>query len=163
MFKDDVHKFISKEIYGRVAALQAQITKDKDSSKSRNSLGVLYARYDLMTEAEAEFQKVIKQKEYLPALLNEGNLLYQKGSYDDALTFYQRAYKLDQKNSRTLLAIARAEHELEDYGQTKKMYDALKKADPDLAQQFAYLDLKGEESTRAAEIGNVKEVVLWED
>ena len=163
MFKDDVHKFIAQQIFAKVAALQAQINKDKDPSKSRNSLGVLYARYDLTAEAEAEFQKVLKQKEYSPALLNEGNILYQKGSYDDALSFYQRAYKLDQKNPRALLAIARAEHELEDYGQVKKMYDALKKADPDLAQQFAYLDLKGEESTRAAEVGGVKEVVLWEE
>ena len=53
-------------------------------------------------------------------------------------------------------------HDLENYYQVRKTYGELKKRDPDLAVQFAYLDMKGEEATRAAEISGVREVVVWE-
>ena len=44
----------------------------------------------------------------------------------------------------------------------KKVYAELKVKDPDLALQFAYLDLKGEEATRAANAAGVNGVVVWE-
>ena len=53
--------------------------------------------------------------------------------------------------------------ELENYGTTKKAYDKLKEIDPDLAMQFAYLELRAEDVARAAEISRIKEVVVWEE
>ena len=32
-----------------------------------------------------------------------------------------------------------------------------------MASQFAYLDLQGQESTRAAEANHIMSVVVWED
>ncbi len=62
-----------------------------------------------------------------------------------------------------LLGYARVNHELENYGSVRTAYEELKKADPDLATQFAYLDLRGDEAARAAEISKAKEVTLWVD
>ena len=62
-----------------------------------------------------------------------------------------------------LLSVARVNHELENYGLVKRSYSRLKSVDPDLAEQFAYLDLKGEEAARAADIGAVKGVVIWDE
>jgi hypothetical protein len=39
----------------------------------------------------------------------------------------------------------------------------LKAVDPNLADRFAYLDLKGEEATRAADAAGVRETVVWEE
>ena len=48
-------------------------------------------------------------------------------------------------------------------GTVKKLYAELKARDPDLALQFAYLDLKGEEAARAANIAGLNGVVVWEE
>jgi hypothetical protein len=43
------------------------------------------------------------------------------------------------------------------------VYAALKIASPDLAQQFGYLELKGEESTRSCDISQTTDVLVCED
>ena len=58
--------------------------------------------------------------------------------------------------------MARVNHELENYGIVRKAYNKLKAVDPELAEQFAYLSLRGEEAARAAEISAVKEVIVWD-
>ncbi|MGA2640347.1 MAG: tetratricopeptide repeat protein, partial [Spirochaetia bacterium] len=97
------------------------------------------------------------------ALLNMGNILYLSDQKEKALEYYNRAYAKDPENPKVLLAVAKANHDLENYGTVKKLYAELKARDPDLAQQFAYLGLKGEEATRAAEVGGVSGVVVWEE
>jgi tetratricopeptide (TPR) repeat protein len=160
-FKADVGRHIQLEIYSKVAELQAAITKSKQNAKTVNALGVLYARYDLVEQAEAQFQGIVKKEEYVPALVNLGNLYFLVPDFEKAISYYDRAYKKSPKDPKVLLGMARASQELEDYRTVKKTYDELKKAAPDLAQQFAYLELKGEESTRAAEISGAKETMVW--
>jgi tetratricopeptide (TPR) repeat protein len=162
-FQDDVSRHIDLEIYSRVAVLQAAITKSKESSKTVNALGVLYARYDLQDRAEGIFRNILEKEEYVPALVNLANLRFLKKDMKDALAFYQRAYKRAPADPNVLLGIARTNQELENYGMVKETYDELKKVAPKLAQQFAYLELKGEESTRAAAISGAEETVVWDE
>jgi len=160
-FQNDVTHFVEVEIFSKKAELQAAITKTKAEPKSVNALGVLYARYDMLDSAEREFQRVLANNEYLPALTNLGNLYYLKQDWDKSLSFYDRAFKVNPKDPKVLLGEARVNHELQNYGMVKKTYDALKTADPDLAGRFGYLDLKGEASTRAAETSGVKDEMIW--
>jgi tetratricopeptide (TPR) repeat protein len=141
----------------------AAASKSNSSPKALNSLGVLYARYDLSDKAEAQFQAAIKSTEYLPALVNLGNLRFQAAQNDDALTFYQRAFKQAPHNPMVLLGLARANHELQNYGMVSKEYDELRNLAPGLADQFAYLRLQGEEATRAAAVSQASDVMLWEE
>ncbi|MGA2611867.1 MAG: tetratricopeptide repeat protein [Spirochaetia bacterium] len=156
-------KFVDQEIFSRVASLQNQIDKSPDPRKPRNSLGVLYARYGQYDKAQQEFDKLLAKGEYVPALLNMGNIFYINDQKEKALEYYNRAYAKDPDNADVLLAVAKVNHDLENYYQVKKMYTALKSKDPDLAEKFAYLDLKGEEATRAAEIRGVSGVIIWEE
>jgi Tfp pilus assembly protein PilF len=80
-----------------------------------------------------------------------------------AQQYYQRALSEDPDNPKVILAAARVNHELENYGTVRNMYAKLKKLDNDLAEQFAYLDLRGEEASRAADISGLKEMILWEE
>jgi tetratricopeptide (TPR) repeat protein/outer membrane biosynthesis protein TonB len=162
-FRGDVTALVDREIFTRVAELQAAITKSQESPKSVNVLGVLYARYDLLEKAEREFKKAIAKGEFSPALLNLGNLSYRNGDMEAAIAFYTRANKKDPKNPLALLGIARASHEIENYATVKKAFAELKVLDADLASRFAYLELKGEEATRAAEISEVKDTVIWQE
>jgi tetratricopeptide (TPR) repeat protein len=162
-FRGDVSVLVDREIFNKVAELQASIVKSKESPQSINLLGVLYARYDLIDRAEREFKRIIAKSEFPPALINLGNIAYMNADMDAALAYYNRAYKKDPKNSRALLGIARANHEIENYALVKKAFSELKALDPNLASRFAYLELRGEESTRAAEISEVKDIVIWQE
>ena len=45
----------------------------------------------------------------------------------------------------------------------KKEYDELRTLNPELANQFAYLRLQGEEATRAAEASQATGILVWEE
>ena len=162
-FQDDVSRLVTREMFDREAALKAAVAKSGGSAKSVNALGVLYARFDQQDKAEAQFQKILAKSEFVPTLVNMGNLSYLRGDFKKALTYYNRAYKQAPTDATVVLAVARANQELQNYGTVKETFDALKKLDPALASRFAYLDLQGEQSTRAAEVSRVKNVVVWEE
>jgi Flp pilus assembly protein TadD len=144
-----------------VAQLQAKARSSNNSPKSLNDLGVLFARYGLYDNAERQFKQIVAAAEYVPALVNLGNISYIRKDVEGALQYFERAYRKDPKNPTVLLGLARASQEAENFGAVKKYYGLLKQADPDLAQQFAYLELKGEEATRAAEVSRANEVIVW--
>ena len=162
-FQSDLTALVSREIGTKETELKSAVAKNPGNIKAANSLGLLYARYDMGDKAEGQFQKLIAKSEYVPALLNLGNLYYLKGNYDKAMGYYQRAYKQSPHSPNVLLCMARANHEEQNYGSVKKYYQELQTVDPDMASQFAYLDLQGQESTRAAEANHIMSVVVWED
>ena len=160
-FQDDLAHLISREISGRESSLMATIEKSGESSQSLNALGVFYAQYDLSEKAEIQFQAILKKIDYVPALVNLGNLRFLTRDFDAALTFYQRAAKREPHNPLVLLGMARANHEQQNYGLAKKEYEELKTLNPELATRFSYLQLQAEEATRAATVAQVSDVVVW--
>ena len=162
-FLQEMDKFIHSEISTRVSSLQGEIRRSNNPSIPLNKLGVLYAKYELWEEALLQFNKILKTQEYYPALINVGNIYYLQGQMEKALDYYERASTKAPDDPIVLLCMARANHELENYGSAKKSYQRLKRVDPNLASQFSYLDLRGEEAARAAELSAVKEVVAWAD
>jgi tetratricopeptide (TPR) repeat protein len=159
--KADILSFITSEIAERVAKLQAESKRTQSALKANNSLGVLYAQYGLYAKARAQFENVIAKEEYVPALVNLGHVHRALGELETALVFYDRAYKKTPANSSVLLAEAMVNHQLENYGVVRKYYEALKSADPALADRYAYLDLRGEEGSRAAEASGLKDLIDW--
>ena len=65
------------------------------------------------------------------------------------------------KDPTVLLCVARVNHALENYSIARKAYADLKIVAPDLAKQFAYIDLRGEEATRAADASGATGTVVW--
>ncbi len=161
--QSELIRYIDREIYPQVSKLQGKIRENKNEPRYVNRLGVLYARYGLMDKAKIQFNKILKSRDYVPSLLNMGNLSLLKKDIKGALAYYQRAAKKEPNNPKVLLSIARASHELENYGTVRDAYEKLKVVDPDLAERFAYLDLRGEEASRAAEISKAKEVMVWDE
>ncbi len=158
----EVSRFIDGEISQQEASLIEQVKKAQDPSKATNKLGILYAQYGLYDRAEREFARLVA-KEYVPALTNMGSILLARGDLKAALGYFQRAQKKEPDNPRILLCVARANHGLENYGAAKEAFSQLKIKDPALAAKFAFLDLRGEEATRAAEQGSAKDTMVWEE
>jgi tetratricopeptide (TPR) repeat protein len=161
-YTEEVKTFINQQIATQVQKLQGEIKTNPSKPEYVNRLGVLYARYGLATEAEKEFLKLDTQ-DYVPALVNLGNLAFLKPDMKTALAYYNRAYKKEPANAKALLGAARANHEQENYGAAREAYTALKKVDATLASQYAYLDLQGTEADQAAKAGNVVDTVEWEE
>lgn len=158
-----INRFIDREIYPQVAQLQEAMSKANDPAKYANKLGVLYAKYGLFEKAVPQLSKALEYEEYLPALINLGNISFLRERMTDAKGYYERALVLAPDNPKVLLSVAKVHHELENYGMVRQVYAQLQKIDESLAVQFAYLDLRGDEASRAAEVSGMKNKVLWDE
>ena len=163
-YRDQVERFIDQQTFAEVARLRDEIRTANNDPRLVNKLGVLYATYGLYERAEEQFRGVLSRlPNDLRSLMNMGNLAFLKPDMVDAGEFYGRANRVRPGHARVILALARTNHELENYGLVRELYAQLQQRDAGLAERFAYLDLRGEEATRAAEVTGLGEVVLWED
>jgi tetratricopeptide (TPR) repeat protein len=162
-FKEELTRFINREIYPQVASLQAEIEKNNGSPALQNRLGVVYAKYGLLEEAEKVFRQILAKGEFVPTLVNLGNIYYLREIWDQALVYYQRAYDKAPTNPVVLLPIARVYHKLENYKLASNTFTKLKKTDPQLAERYAYLDQQGDAGVRASDVTQTEGVVEWSD
>ena len=162
-FEKSITSYVDREIYPQAAQIQTQMQQSNNNSRYKNRLAVLYARYGLYDRASETFKEIVQKTEYKPALINMGNIFFIKADFESASEYYQRVLNVDTNNKAALLGVSRCNHELENYGMVTKTYQKLKVIDPDLAMRFAYLDLRGEEATRAADAAGMREMVLWEE
>jgi tetratricopeptide (TPR) repeat protein len=160
-FLQEVVKFVDREITPRVTRIQDEIKKNGDTPANRNKLGIIYAQYGKTDQAETEFLKAIAKQQYLPALLNLGNLQSMKGAWPKAREYYDKAAKLEPKNPKVLLAQSRTYYTEEKYDLARAKYQELAGADKVLAEQFAYLGGSQEAGTRASESEAVRQLIPW--
>ena len=158
----ELDKVIFRELQPRIAQLQKEIRISRNSPSKINSLGVLYARYGYYDKAEAEFKKIVSKSEYLPALVNMGNILLLKENYKDALDYYSRANLKDPDNLSSLLGIARVSYELEKYDAVQTAFTKVEKLNPSLAGEYSYLVSQSDAIGRASSRDN-KEKTLWDE
>ena len=128
-----------------------------------NGLGVLYAKTGQGDKAADLFRKVLAKKSYMPAILNMGNLLFSQGDWTNALSYFNQAAEIDPRNGRVLLNLARTNQELQNYDDARASFEKLKKVDPTLAAQYAYLGTgSADTGSRAADVATERGSVLWE-
>ena len=155
---------VEREIYPLTAQIEAKMADEGETPALVNRMGALYARYGIIEKADELFSRALElQAGFVPALLNAGNIRLMSGDTKAASSYFNEAYQEAPDNPGVLLAVARVNHELENFGLVKDAYTKLKELKPELARRFAYLDLRGDDAERAAEIGNVKDEMIWED
>ena len=150
-------------IEDEIKDLQQRIDKSGGDNNLINQLGVLYAKYEKYDDAIAQFYRTTVEYEYMPSLVNLGNIYYLQDDLRMAIPFYERAYAVSPFDPRVLLAVAKVNHKLENYGNARDAYDKLVSIEPELAEQFIYLSLTGEEAVEAAQRVKEKDVVVWID
>jgi tetratricopeptide (TPR) repeat protein len=159
-YKTEMSRFVLKELNPQVKKLEADIKKAGNNPANQNKLGVLYARFGFSDKAEAEFKAILAKQEYVPSLVNMGNLCYLREEWEKALGFYERAAKKAPTNATVQLCVANAYYQAGNYTLAKKTFDKAKGLDPALADKFAYLGTQSAQETRA---GTAKGVVAWQD
>jgi tetratricopeptide (TPR) repeat protein len=163
LYNEELIAFIQAELEPKVEECQKRIAASGNHPKEINTLGVLFARYGLFVEAKNEFHRVLEADEYVPALVNLGNIYFLEEDYDSALLYFERAHTVNPTSANVLLCLARTHYQLELYEKTREYYTRLKDVEPDLAGRFAYLVVRTKEEVRAQEFVSFGRDVLWEE
>ena len=162
-FTDELSRFVRSEIFARENTLMTRLTGQWDT-RTANRLGVLYARFGLLDQAADQFSSIVdRDSRYAPAVINLATIAYLEGDYEASLDQYQRAALIDPADATIQLGIARAAHELGDYGVAETAFAAVRSEDPDLAAEFAYLELgSGDTGARASDLTD-RGRAIWEE
>jgi len=160
-YQREMQRLVEREIHPQITRLQEEITKSQSNIGAMNRLGVLYAKYGLLDQAERQFLAVLARQEYVPTLMNLGNISYMRKDMKKAVGYYERAYEKVPDDPKVIVNLARGYWETENYAPIGDLYRKLAAIDPNLAAQFAYLDMQGDASKRAADQGGAREYILW--
>ncbi len=159
--RSSLTRVVDRQMMPKLTALSTRFADDAAEPRAQNALGILYARYGKYTEATARFERAVSQTDFVPALVNLGNIAVLQQRYVDAIRFLDRAFQARPDDPVLNLALARAHHALENYGTVRQHFDVVKAQDPMLAGRFAYLDYRGEEAARAADAADIEGVMVW--
>lgn len=159
-FLRETARLTDREMLPRVARLEEELKAGKDVAATHNRLGILYAKYGKLDKAEEEFTKALGRGNYVPALVNLGNLRFLAKDYPKAQEWYERAIRLEPNNATVLGNLVKVYSEQERHGPAKASYDKLARLAPDLARDLAYL-IGTTTDTRAASADDRRAAVLW--
>ncbi len=162
VYEEVLDRFIDREIGPQVAALQERIAASNGNPRLLNRLGTLYARYGRYEDAEDQFRAAIANREYLPSLVNLGNLYYLRDDLSNAFRMFERAFEVREDDPEVLISLARVHFDLEDYVPAAARYRQAEIIDPDLVQDFAYIVNENRDSARASAAQNRRQI-LWNE
>ena len=160
-YTDELDDYVAAAIEPKVARIQRRIEARGPSASQYNRIGVLYAKYEMIDQAQEWLTKAIQTEPYADAYLNVGHLSYMQEQYIDALDNYERAEEIDPDDDAVVLAISRVHHELENYGYATRYYERLETLNPDMADRFDYLQFRGSDVGRASDAALMKSVIVW--
>ena len=159
-YKSSMNQFVQVQITPLVERMEERIAQ-RSSPRLINQFGTLYARYGLLDKAETQFKKASRQN-YVPSIVNLGNIFFLGEDYRQANIQYEKAYKLNPDNTDVLLALARTGFEMEKYKEAQEYYDIAQLLDPDQASKFAYISGGSTETGRASD-ARERKAVLWSE
>ena len=163
-FRSELDRFIERELYGQAQRYVRRLESDPRDARTRNRLGVLYARYGQHDRARAEFEIILDQRRYVPALVNLGNLAFVENDYGGAKRFFERALALDADNPTALLGVTRAASRLKQFDAADETYERLASVDAELAERFSHLDpAQADGAARASGAEDLDRVIVWEE
>jgi len=90
-FEREAERYATRELSPLVAKHESELALAGESPQIRNKLGIVYARYGKWNKAEGEFQAALQKEEFVPALVNLGNLYFIRKDFEAALSWYERA------------------------------------------------------------------------
>lgn len=164
-FRAELDRFVEQRIYTREQPLLARLESRPNDPRTRNSLGVLYARYGKLDEARRTFESIVDQREHAPSLLNLANIHFLDGNYGTAGDYYERVLQQSPEHPGALLGFARVEYEHQNFDTAREAFNQLRDAAPELAAEYAYLDPTSEadSTARANDATRLQSRVEWEE
>ena len=162
-YNREIIDLVQRQLMPQLAHVREQMDRSRNPVRYMNRIGVLYAQYGLIKEAEEMFHATLLREEYPPALINLGNLYYLRDELEEALSYFERAAVHKPEDPVVLLNLARINSELDQFAKVRLYYAQLEEADPNLGVEFAYLGSEAvEEGARAADVDLMRSRVYWD-
>lgn len=162
-FDNAVSLVVAKEVIPRAERMRLTFGSDGGSGLQRNSLGVLYAKYGMYTEALSEF-KAAAALGFKSAAVNIGNVAFLTGDYKTAVAWFESASTNDPANVAAMIGLARSLYELDRYEEADAMFRKATSFMPALAERYGYLSARLSGSTvRASAVMDRGGGMLWDD
>ena len=92
--KSGIQGLIDREFAPRAAVLLQEAKKPGASPRTLNSLGVLYARYGSYDKAQEQFAKAAARGDYLPAMINLGNVYLTQKQFKAAAEQFRKVLRI---------------------------------------------------------------------
>ncbi len=164
-YNASLDEFVDRELFSRVEEYRRKIASTTSPAKYLNRLGVLYARYGEVLEAEIEFKRSFAQEDYVPGMVNLANLYYIDGRNDEALELLERADALQPGDAVIKLSLARIFYETGGLAKVGSLYAQAKDIDAGKAEKYSYLAqvTQADGESRAAASDRAKSLPLWLD
>ena len=159
-FENAVSRFASREIVPQVQKLLSRMQNGAGTSRQHNTLGMLYARYDMLKEARGQFEKA-SAGDYVPALCNLGNVAFLEKKFEEAIVHFEKVIALQPGTKAALLGLARSRYELDQFAESDALFASLRAMDPALADRFAYLSSRVAGTASRASAAADRRQVLW--
>jgi tetratricopeptide (TPR) repeat protein len=157
-----LRRFVEREIAPQVSELKGRIEASNGSSRLVNRLGALYARFGLYDDAEREFLRATRFPEYLPALINLGNIAYIKKDMKNAYAYYERARSVRADDPMVLINLARVHFDLAEYDPANKRYREAEILSPEAVKEYSYIVSASKETGRAS-AAQTRQNVSWNE
>jgi len=157
LFKADLDPAVKTELGARLSSLPVAASGGQSAIKDANDRGVLYGKYGFYPEAVAYFEEAAKEGN-ASALINLGNIAILRSDPASAYAYYQEAAKKLPRNAKLLVNLAKASAALGKADEASKTLKEVRKLDPKLADQYAWVAQGSSGSARAA---GVEDAVLW--
>ena len=97
-FRSEAELLVRQEMDARIATVNGDIKKNGETPKLLNQRGVAYARFGQLDLAAKDFAAAGKKGDFLPALVNLGNVAMLKNDGKLAWDSFQKAAKLSPDN-----------------------------------------------------------------
>lgn len=136
VYRAELDRFSHDQVMARIASLQKQLKTGKDTEKTANRLGILYAQFGLLADAREQFDAAIRKTEFAPALINLGNVEYLAGDMKKARDLYARALKAAPGDTLALVGLARAAQSSGDQLTFRDTVAKLQAANPTAADKY---------------------------
>jgi hypothetical protein len=160
-YEREVTSFVDATIYPMVARIQQDIAGRGRTPELVNRLAVLYARHGLYERARSELDALLAERPaYAPGLANLATIELVSGDLHRADALFRAALEEDPENPSIMIGLARASHQLENYGTSSRMLERVRELDPALADRNAHLALR-DDGVRASE--TTQQTPVWID
>ena len=160
-YRAEMDDFIRRQLDPQVEAIRDALSQSRSPVRLLNRLGVLYAQYGLVDEAKEVFEEVLAENDHYPAMVNLANIYYLEEELPAALSLLERAATIRPDDRAVLLAMTRINHEMGSYARVRALYARLEEVAPDLSDEFAYLSVDDESTSRADIASPLARRIVW--
>jgi hypothetical protein len=159
--KKQLELIISREMNPQLEKIEKELAARPEDPVLKNKYALCFARYGYYDKAKTVLEDIVKEYNYIPALINYANILYLNKDNTAASAFYEKVKKLEPDNEKALLGLAKLYYEAGNAKQLKVNYEALKNKNQKLALQYSYMEGKTGNDSRAG--AERMEAVLWQE